>query len=645
MRVKSCILGVLLFGVTTYLWAAEPADSTKANKFQVPSCHCLKITDHSIQIDGLLTEPAWDKAEKIDFRGLADGAIPPKPSFARLLWDDQYLYVGYNISDTNVVAFYGDRRRGYNPQDEKGPYAGEPEIMYRDTFVKLFVDPDGDGLNYVEIHVNPINNKSDLVLKHPYVKEACDEIDITFEGGKFPATNPAEYFLGNPADWFWDCEGFQSAVQIQGTLNHSEDCDQGWTVEMAVPWTALKPFSKGDCPPKAGQKWRLHAGVVYKPEFNPEKRRHSKHVYWTWPALGIIDCHRPARWGFLVFDEKSSLEAEAGDAMKWKMTWCWTLPCKNRSDLEDGIKKAKALGFNAMEWSQAQAEFPEIFINICRENKIESYYCISPKSATKQKLLDSEYTLQHNSQNGGEPLDGDIGKVIDKGCINRPCFAQEDALKNAQEDVDKAIRLGFDGIAFDFVGYCNFHGCYCPLCCELRKNYIDSRPGMSEKEAETRFSEESIIRFYDSIISYAKSAKPDIKTTCHIYPVFMPDILYGNLLPVDYCGQTVSWFFQPHWELGKIRKYSETVAKEEGRYHPKSTGTPFIGFFCKDNNVKDRKTAERMREEIQIVKKASAKGIQIVELGHILADNEVSRVVAEELGGNPSVFTNVREKN
>ena len=268
------------------------ADSRKLKEFQVPSCHCLKIPDGSIQIDGHLTKAVWTKAEKIDFCGLADGAIPPKPSFAKLLWDNQYLYVGYSISDTNVVAFYGDRKRGSVGKDE--PYIGEPEIMFRDTFVKLFIDPDADGLNYVEIHVNPINNKSDLLLANPYTKEACDEIGITFESGKFAP---------NPADWFWDCEGFQSAVQIQGTLNHSGDCDQGWTAEMAVPWTALKPFSKGDCPPTSGQKWRLHAGVAYKPEFNPEKRRKSRHVYWTWPVLGIIDCHRPARWGFLVFDE------------------------------------------------------------------------------------------------------------------------------------------------------------------------------------------------------------------------------------------------------------------------------------------------------------------------------------------------------
>lgn len=163
--IKCYVLGILFFSAAICLWAGDgnPADSTKPKEFQVPSCHCLKIPDHSIQIDGFLTEVVWDKAERIAFLGLADGAIPPKPSFARLLWDDQYLYVGYYISDTNVVAFYGNRERGSNPKNN--PYTGEPEIMFRDTFVKLFVDPDADGLNYVEIHINPINNKSDLIRK------------------------------------------------------------------------------------------------------------------------------------------------------------------------------------------------------------------------------------------------------------------------------------------------------------------------------------------------------------------------------------------------------------------------------------------------------------------------------------------------
>ncbi|MDD5483355.1 MAG: carbohydrate-binding family 9-like protein [Kiritimatiellae bacterium] len=629
---KKTILGILLLAsaICSGTAAANSGGGTKPKEPQTSICHCLKIPDGAIRIDGNLTEPDWDKAEKIYFRGIADGAMPPGPSFARLLWDNQYLYVGYNISDTNVAAFYGDRKRGStyrgHPNPEGEPWTGESEIMWRDTFVKLFIDPDADGLDYVEIHINPINNTADLTLKYPNTEKGCSEMGILFNGG-------AKFVLEDRYDWFWNCEGLRSAVQVQGTLNYSNDCDQGWTAEAAVPWAALKHFTKGDCPPRPGQKWRLHAGAVYKPEFEPEKRRKSHHLYWTWPVIGVTNCHLPSRWGLLFFDEPPDQEKASGRELKWKMTWCWTLPCASRNDVENGVKMAHELGFNAMEWSQAQAKFPEIFAQLCRENGLESYYCIAPRSTARQEIIVSECSLPDNPQAGGEPLPDDIGKVIDKGCARRPCFGQPDALKNAREDVDKAIKLGFDGIALDFVGYGNFHGCYCPRCRELRGNYIDSHPGLSEQEAANRFAEESIIMFYDAAISYAKSARHNIKTTCHIYPVFMPNILYGNRLPVDYCGQTVSWFFAPHWDLEKVGKYTAIVVKEEGRYHPKSIGTPFIGFYCKDKYANDKKTAERIRAEINLVKKSAAKGIQLVELGHILADKEVSRAVAEELGG------------
>jgi hypothetical protein len=320
-------------------------------------------------------------------------------------------------------------------------------------------------------------------------------------------------------------------------------------------------------------------------------------------------------------------------SLKWKMTWCWTLPCQNKQDIEHGVTQAKNLGFNAMEWSQAQARCPEIFVEACRKNNMESYYCINPASAVKQSLQEKERDFPVSSQVGGEPLDNEIGRVVAYR-NGRSCFNQDDALKNAKQAIDKAISLGFDGIALDFVGYDNLHGCYCPSCCKLREKYINSHPGMSKKEAENRFSEECIVKFYNSVIAYAKSMKPDIKTTCHIYPAFMPNILYGNLLPVDYCGQTVAWFFKPHWGFEKIKKYSEIVIRDGNKYHSNSIGTPFIGFYCKDKYFKERQSPERIKREIQIIKKAGAKGIQIVELGHILADKDVSKVIAEELDGN-----------
>ncbi|MDD5599697.1 MAG: hypothetical protein PHV82_17260 [Victivallaceae bacterium] len=323
--------------------------------------------------------------------------------------------------------------------------------------------------------------------------------------------------------------------------------------------------------------------------------------------------------------------------LHWKMTWCWTLPCRNERDIEYGVIQARNLGFNAMEWSQAQAEFPETFVAVCRKHKMESYYCINPASEIKQQLLPAEDNFPVSSQAGGEPPDPDIGKVISHK-RRRPCFNQEDARRNAKAVVDKAIKLGFDGIALDFVGYDNLHGCYCASCCKARRDYIASHPGMAAKEAENRFAEECIVKYYASVVAYAKAVKPAVKTTCHIYPAFMPDILYGNLLPVDYCGQTVAWFFKPHWKFEKIKKYSEIVVRDENKYHAHSIGTPFIGFYCGGGYAKDRKTAERMRQEIRIIKDAGAKGIQIVELGHILADKAVSRVLAEELDGSPETI-------
>ncbi|MDD2707049.1 MAG: hypothetical protein PHV34_03495 [Verrucomicrobiae bacterium] len=325
--------------------------------------------------------------------------------------------------------------------------------------------------------------------------------------------------------------------------------------------------------------------------------------------------------------------------IKWKMTWAWTLPCLTEADVESGVQKAVELGFNAMEWSQAQSKFPTLFTALCKKAGIESYYCVNPSSKARQKFLDPEYALQENPHCGGEPPSAnDIGKVISRkqpGC----CFVQPDCLENTKKTMAKAFQDGFDGIAFDFFGYDNFHGCYCPLCNELREKYITSHPGMERQEADHRFSEDMIVKFHVDAVAYARSIKADAKTTCHIYPSFYPNLLYGNRLPVDYCGQTVAWFFKPHWPLEKIKKYSDIVVREEALYHPNSKGSPFIGFYCKDKFKDDVRSAERIREEIQIIKSSGAQGIQMVEMGHILADPGVSKVIAQELGGKPEAFS------
>lgn len=258
----------------------------------VPTYKCNKVANNSVIIDGKLDEQCWKDAPIMEFRDLADGSQPLIPSHAKIVWDDKYIYAAYEIKDPNVVAYYGESQHGStNIKSKTELHTGEPEIMYRDTFVKFFLDPDGDGMNYIEIHVNPINNIADLMLDYPYGRRGREEA-----GTASTATTNA--------DWFWNCEGLKSAVQVQGTLNKQDDKDEGWTVELAVPWDALKPLTKGAYSPLVGEnKWRAHLGHVYKPEFDYDKRRKSKHLYGTWPVLGAMSCHLPARWGYLIFEK------------------------------------------------------------------------------------------------------------------------------------------------------------------------------------------------------------------------------------------------------------------------------------------------------------------------------------------------------
>ena len=48
--------------------------------------------------------------------------------------------------------------------------------------------------------------------------------------------------------------GIESRVKLDGTLNHWQDKDTGWTVEGRIPWTG---FQATGGKPKPGAKWRF----------------------------------------------------------------------------------------------------------------------------------------------------------------------------------------------------------------------------------------------------------------------------------------------------------------------------------------------------------------------------------------------------
>jgi hypothetical protein len=216
-------------------------------------CH---RTPTPIHIDGKLDDPAWKKAPwTSDFLDI-EGASKPIPRFrtrAKMLWDDKYLYIAAELEEPNVT----------------GTLTKHDSVIFHDNDFEVFIKPLPETESYYEFEINALNTGWDLFLPKPYN-----------EGGR--------------ADNSWDIEGLKTAVAVQGTLNHPDDTDRGWTVEIAYPLNAFE--SRQHVPqPQKDTVWRINfSRVEWKPG-NPKEDN------WVWSPQGVINMHVPERWGYLHF--------------------------------------------------------------------------------------------------------------------------------------------------------------------------------------------------------------------------------------------------------------------------------------------------------------------------------------------------------
>lgn len=226
-----------------------------------------------ITVDGLLDDSAWASApwseEFVDILGDTVPA-PPLRSRFKLLWDSTHLYVAAEMEEPHVWATITAR----------------DAVVYRDNDFEVFIDPDGDGLNYYEIEINALGTVWDLLLVRPYRR-------------------------GGPAITAWDIRGLQSAVRVDGTVNDPSDTDRGWTVEMALPWSVLVEAARGRRPPEDGTEWRMNFSRVqwdldvidggYRKAVDPSSNRPRREHNWVWSPQGVVDMHLPERWGTVRF--------------------------------------------------------------------------------------------------------------------------------------------------------------------------------------------------------------------------------------------------------------------------------------------------------------------------------------------------------
>lgn len=220
-----------------------------------------------IRIDGRLTDIAWQDAAWtqffVDIRG-EDWPAPRHRTRARLLWDDDYLYVSALLEEPHVWGRLIERNA----------------VIFYDNDFEIFIDPDGDNHLYYEFELNALNTIWELTLDRPYKD-------------------------GGPATHGTNIPGLRSAVHVEGSLNAPWDTDQNWSVEVAIPWSGLGRYSSHPVPPADGEQWRINfSRVEWQHDIvdgEYQKAADTSEDNWVWSPQGIVDMHRPERWGFVQF--------------------------------------------------------------------------------------------------------------------------------------------------------------------------------------------------------------------------------------------------------------------------------------------------------------------------------------------------------
>ena len=237
--------------------------------------------------------------------------------------------------------------------------------------------------------------------------------------------------------------------------------------------------------------------------------------------------------------------------------------------------------------------------------------------AAQERLRADQTKGKSGYQYGGEPVKGI--EVLQEPLL---CMDHPGVRSFFEEQIRELLQVpGLRGIALDFFGYQNYRCCRCPRSQARFEEWFRKNHVLSRDQARDQFSRDTLVDFVNGLSHFVRSVRPDAQVACHVYPVFLPEPLYGNRLDVDFCGQTAAWFFEPFWGEEKIRSYTRIICGKESekKYFSRAEGVAMMGVYTQPERF-SMKSPERLSHELQAILDGGGDRVQVCSFNDVLKD-------------------------
>ncbi len=224
----------------------------------LPVAHVAKVAADAIRVDGRLDEAPWRAEGSGPFVHPGTGARTPEsrvPGQAWFAWSATHLYLAARVGDRNPFA-------PFRPDEV------DPHLWERSSAVELMLQPGdfGDNRVYYEVQADTV----------------CAKWTTRFDDYNRPQS------MGPDGRRHFGHEEWSPAIECAAHVGA-----EGYTIELAIPWSAFAEGARTAVPPRAGDTWRAN---VY--SFRDGQ---SDSLAWS-PLRGRGNFHFAPRFGKLVFD-------------------------------------------------------------------------------------------------------------------------------------------------------------------------------------------------------------------------------------------------------------------------------------------------------------------------------------------------------